>query len=82
MSERRTDLTTSKGNPSGPYLRDARIRMGMTQREAAERIGVSTRTLQRYEHEGIQGTTGTLKVFAVCSAYGISANLLAELTLR
>lgn len=74
-----TNMHTPRGNQSGPYLKGVRLGMGLTQREAARRIGVSTRTLQRYERYGMLSTMGCLHVFAVCNAYGVSADLLCDL---
>lgn len=77
-----TTMHTVRGNQSGPYLKGVRMGMGLTQREAARRIGVSTRTLQRYERYGVLSTMGVLHVFAICHAYDVSADLLCDLAQR
>ena len=82
MSDKTSEPTICRGNPSGPYLRAIRLGMGITQSEAARLMGVSTRTLQRYERDGITSTMGALHVFAICHAYGISADLLFEIARR
>lgn len=79
MSNKQSEPAIVKGNQSGPYLKGVRLGMGLTQREAARRIGVSTRTLRRYERYGMLGTMGCMHVFAVCRAYGVSADLLINL---
>ena len=76
MSDKQNGLNIGRGNPSGPYLRAIRQGKGITQSEAARQMGVSTRTLRRYERDGITSTMGVLHVFAICRAYGISVDQL------
>lgn len=63
-------------NESGPYLRGVRESLGLTRRQAAERIGCSVDTLARFENGGVRGTTSLFTVVDITTAYGISADTL------
>ena len=75
----RRTVTWARPNKSAAYLKECRTTRGLSLADAAKGIGCSVGTLRRYEHEGIHGGIGALRVFAVCWYYGISADALCEL---
>lgn len=69
-------------NASGPYLRKVRMELGLSKEEAAERIGVSVRTLEKYERQGLSGSMGWNNFFSICVTYNVSAEDLLWLMLE
>ena len=63
-------------NASGAFLRDTRLRLGMSQTEAAWAIGCSVSSLGRYERSGIPAGILVGRAFRICKAYGISTDKL------
>lgn len=82
-ADRVLDLAAQRAEPqdngTAAVLREARERLGITQRQAAERAGVSVSTIQRYETRGITYGSSTAHLLAVCHAYGIKAGSVAEM---
>ncbi|MEW8139400.1 MAG: helix-turn-helix transcriptional regulator [Candidatus Thiodiazotropha endolucinida] len=58
-------------------LRNARINQGISQAEAAEKCGVTDRTIRKYETKGIKDLV-TLDM--VCKCYGITMTVRIGIT--
>ncbi|MDO4403992.1 MAG: helix-turn-helix transcriptional regulator [Atopobiaceae bacterium] len=65
-------------NLSGSYLSGVRQTLGLTRKQAAERIGCSESTLRKYELEGIKGTTSATMLGDIARAYGIRLQTLID----
>ena len=50
-------------------LRSARINAGLSQKEAADRLGISTKTLSKWENGATFPTAD--KIPAICELYGV-----------
>lgn len=50
-------------------LRSARVNAGLSQKEAADRLGISTKTLSKWEN-GVTFPTAD-KIPAICELYGV-----------
>lgn len=68
-----------KPNMSGQYLKTIRTNRGESLEEAAAAMGVSARTVRRWEHEGVSRHASAIRVFKTCEYYDISADYLIEL---
>lgn len=51
-------------------LRAARVNAGLTQKDAAKKIGVSNKTLCRWENGDTQPKVGE-QIDSICSIYGV-----------
>ena len=60
----------------GEFLRDARDSAEMTLADAANAIGVTTMTIQRYEKAERKATVETVR--SLCSVYGVDADSLMQ----
>ena len=69
-------------NRSAAFLRAKRESLGLSVREAAERIGISAQTLRRYEHQGLSSRVRFSRVDRLCCAYSISVNHLLSLAMQ
>lgn len=55
-------------------LKAARVNAGLTQKEAAKRIGISYQTLSEYEKDASRIKLATLK--KICSVYGLPSEYI------
>jgi transcriptional regulator with XRE-family HTH domain len=56
-------------------LKSERLRLGLTQKQLAEKIGVTDRTIQNYER-GVKNTARFEHVRALAAVFGISTDAL------
>lgn len=68
--------TATARSKSAAYMMEVRSSLGLSRREAAERIGCSVSTLGRYEREGLPRGIRWSKATGICKSYGISADRL------
>lgn len=69
-------------NKSAGYLRSRRESLGLSLNEAAENIGVSARTLRRYERQGLTGSVRCNRIRGLCLTYGISVDDLWQFVMQ
>lgn len=69
-------------NRSADYLRQTRIKLGLSRKEAAALAGCTAQTIGRYERQGIKGSVRYSRVARLCEAYGISADHLCSLIMQ
>lgn len=70
---------TGRLNGSADYLRETRLSLGLSRRQAAELAGCTAQTIGRYERRGMTGCVRYSRVMGICEAYGISADYLCSL---
>lgn len=69
-------LTTPNG--SGPLLEAARLSRGTSLEDMAGALGIEPADLETIEREGISGSMGVDEFAAVCHAYGMTMEEVAE----
>ena len=57
-------------------LRIVRVELGISQREAAARAGISKSVLEKYESRENQRIPNTRQLFQLAEAYGVSVDYL------
>ena len=65
------DMTLDK--PVAVLLREARENAGMTVSEVFEYTGIDAMTMERYERDGMGGSTPVAHILALCAAYGMTS---------
>jgi len=73
MSEKKRDEVAIR---FGQYIKAARLRLDMTQEEAANRLDISQSTLQRFEN-GLRGVELPMAI-KICRLYGLDLNEFAD----
>ena len=75
-------MKDARMNRSADYLRQTRIRLGLSRKEAAALAGCTAQAIGRYERNGISGHIRYSRVMGLCEAYGISADHLLSLMMQ